>query len=574
MQFETIAQLKLQPGLPSPDNSAQVLGYHVPNDGGGGFFYWDAAATDPEDGGLIFATPNSTGRWKRLYNGAVFLDWFGADNTGNTDAATQFTDAIAVLKQMGSGELVLSGTYRFDNPLTLNDLDGITISGGTAANILDITPVPTVMVFDHAPANTGCISISKFVNLNIRDISIVNNRENESTAVLELYNGYDFSLENVKILSTLGPPSIGIKLGRGTGELCAFNGILKNCRVRQVNGGTSFESNYTNTSLLFQSCYSMGGSYAINGTVYSSLVSCACDGSNTDGYIVRGSDLSNSNTLSFISCGAEACQYSGFKIESGSINIQIMSPHSGGNNKAGRTDIGDVLTLERTNTGLVESVVISTPTSAAAHTSTTANIVGGPGVGKVSVISYEPATLTKGFGGDLNWLKDWLTIISPQGSRLHNLTLSSPVRTFTLEAEYEAAGFETSYKSVSQLLQSAANEFYFYPGSPQDGYILPNSRIKGMSLRLDTDITSTDGGTIMDLIAVDAYTQRKVIYENVPMVKNTKLDLFNENGLFPVTEQNTLGFILQLRNNKTFAAGAAVTAVVYYECFHSLATLP
>lgn len=569
MLFQTIADLKQQSGNSFPNNSARVLGYYNPGDGGGGEFLWDDNAVEADDGGTIFEATSVTGRWKRVYNGAIFLDWFGADHRGNTDASVQFVSAIAAIKSIGSGELRLTGRYKFTSGVQLVNLYGVTISGGAVSDIAESMLVRSAMIFDDAPVNSTGLSISQFLNLQIRDIAIINSRQNEDSAVLELYNGHDFTLDNVKVLSKLGSNSIAIKLGRGTGELSVFNGTIKNCKVYQFNGGISFESNYTNTSLVFQSCYSQNGSYVLNGTVYSSLISCACDGSNTDGYIIRGSDLSNSNTITFVSCGAEGAQFSGFKIESGALNINIVSPHCGANNKAGRNDIGDVLTLEKNNAGLVESIVVSTPTSAAPHGQTPFNIYAGPGVGNVTVISYEPLTLSKGIGGDFAWVSDRLTVVNAE-TKLNNLLVTNQRKAVQIQAEHQGASLEAGYKKVTQILTASANEFYFYPGSMEKGFIVPNSKIKAISLRLDTDITSSDGGTAMDLIAVDAYPQRRVIKSNVPMQKNTKVDLFNESGLFPITEQNTLGFVLQLRDNKTFDVGGQITAIVYYEYINPL----
>ena len=86
MLLQTITALKLQPGNAS-DNHATVLGYSTPGDGGGGEFYWDATATDADNSGTIFAVSGTaTGRWRRLYNSAVNVKWFGAK--GNGDDAT------------------------------------------------------------------------------------------------------------------------------------------------------------------------------------------------------------------------------------------------------------------------------------------------------------------------------------------------------------------------------------------------------------------------------------------------------------------------------------------------------
>jgi len=57
--------------------AVNVLGYYSKGDGGGGLFYWDAASTEADNGGTIIqATAITTGRWKRVFSGAVNVKWF------------------------------------------------------------------------------------------------------------------------------------------------------------------------------------------------------------------------------------------------------------------------------------------------------------------------------------------------------------------------------------------------------------------------------------------------------------------------------------------------------------------
>lgn len=67
---DTVAELLLLPVgsvvSGAPHRTALVLGYHAPNDGGGGLFYWDAGSTLTPDRGTIFRSLSSpTGRWLR-----------------------------------------------------------------------------------------------------------------------------------------------------------------------------------------------------------------------------------------------------------------------------------------------------------------------------------------------------------------------------------------------------------------------------------------------------------------------------------------------------------------------------
>jgi hypothetical protein len=92
---DSIAALRLVEGVES--QHITVLSYYAPNyalanpyDGGGGSFAWDATSTETDNGGTIIkATAVTTGRWIRLYSGAVNVRWFGA--TGDGDSGTDNT---------------------------------------------------------------------------------------------------------------------------------------------------------------------------------------------------------------------------------------------------------------------------------------------------------------------------------------------------------------------------------------------------------------------------------------------------------------------------------------------------
>lgn len=72
----SIAELKLMDG--STVNKLEVLGYYAKGDGGGGTFYWDSTSIESDNSGTIIqATGVTTGRWKRVFRGAVNVKWFG-----------------------------------------------------------------------------------------------------------------------------------------------------------------------------------------------------------------------------------------------------------------------------------------------------------------------------------------------------------------------------------------------------------------------------------------------------------------------------------------------------------------
>jgi hypothetical protein len=103
--------------------SVQLLGFHERGDGGGGVFFWDAAQDKAEhNGGTVidpdvtyptdwdnqtqlaawFAGDNTgTGVWRRQYDGAVNVKWFGAKGDGVTDDVLSINRTILGVNSTG-----------------------------------------------------------------------------------------------------------------------------------------------------------------------------------------------------------------------------------------------------------------------------------------------------------------------------------------------------------------------------------------------------------------------------------------------------------------------------------------
>lgn len=95
LDVKTIADLKAVDVATLTDKQqALVAGYTSPGDGGGGQFYYDAAASDADNGGTIIAPTAGTGRWKRSHSGAIDVRWFGARGDGATDDSDAFIAAM------------------------------------------------------------------------------------------------------------------------------------------------------------------------------------------------------------------------------------------------------------------------------------------------------------------------------------------------------------------------------------------------------------------------------------------------------------------------------------------------
>jgi hypothetical protein len=82
LKITNVAELRLRVG--STGTSAELQGYYLAGDGGGGEFYWDSLSVLADNGGTIFQVSGvTTGRWIRKVNNSINVRWFGAkgDNT-------------------------------------------------------------------------------------------------------------------------------------------------------------------------------------------------------------------------------------------------------------------------------------------------------------------------------------------------------------------------------------------------------------------------------------------------------------------------------------------------------------
>jgi|APSaa5957512535_1039671.scaffolds.fasta_scaffold11882_2 hypothetical protein len=112
----SIAELKTYGTSMGDGDSVEVLGYTTAGDGGGGTFYWSAASTATDNGGTIIqATGVTTGRWIRVYSGAVNVKWFGATGDGTTDDNTAIQACLTAV----SGNIVFGEGDTFITTLLL-----------------------------------------------------------------------------------------------------------------------------------------------------------------------------------------------------------------------------------------------------------------------------------------------------------------------------------------------------------------------------------------------------------------------------------------------------------------------
>ena len=114
-----------------------VDGYSSAGDGGGGTFVWNATDTRAADGGTIIAVSGiATGRWNRIFSGAMNPRWFGAKGDWNGSSGTDDTAALnAAIAAAGAGghvEITFPGKYRLTGPVPLTQPITLSMQHGAA----------------------------------------------------------------------------------------------------------------------------------------------------------------------------------------------------------------------------------------------------------------------------------------------------------------------------------------------------------------------------------------------------------------------------------------------------------
>ncbi|WP_443748150.1 carbohydrate-binding protein [Asticcacaulis solisilvae] len=92
-----------------------------------GTFYRDTADTTSSDnGGTVIVA--GTVRWKRIFNGAYDVRWWGAACDGSTDDYTALVNCIDAVDALGGGKIFIPGTLRHTQKLIIGNGAGTTQS--------------------------------------------------------------------------------------------------------------------------------------------------------------------------------------------------------------------------------------------------------------------------------------------------------------------------------------------------------------------------------------------------------------------------------------------------------------
>lgn len=111
-----------------PPSLVYARGRDTQDDGGGGFFLWDATCSDPDDGGTLVRPSAGPGAWRRLFSGVMNARWFGARGDGRTDDADALQRGLDACGRESIPLHVPAGTYVLGRTLHLR-ASGTTVVG-------------------------------------------------------------------------------------------------------------------------------------------------------------------------------------------------------------------------------------------------------------------------------------------------------------------------------------------------------------------------------------------------------------------------------------------------------------
>jgi hypothetical protein len=199
-QADSIAQLRLIDGTTASgsDRAIFVRGYYDIGDGGGGWFYWDAASTATDNGGTIIqATGVVTGRWIRVDTTRITDKMFGAYVDGSTDDATATQNAVDYIKGQNDGELILVDGIRVYST-GIKVYPGVTIRGEGVSPVSDSTVVGTRV---KVGANTSYVFYMDDTvqnhSITLKDFTVDGNKANYTCTAAIYMSGVNIKLDNL-----------------------------------------------------------------------------------------------------------------------------------------------------------------------------------------------------------------------------------------------------------------------------------------------------------------------------------------------------------------------------------------
>lgn len=231
---------------------AIARGYRTPGDGGGGIFFWDPALAADDHGTAILPAGSLVGGWRRLFDGAYNLLWFGAipgddsaaARAANSQALQWVQDAMqnvigTIAYSWGAavfvppGRFHLAGSVRITRALTL-------FGTGTQGESILSLPLEASLIIEADPAPPGTATPLRGSDCIIRDLQIVSERNwqyaEDSTVNLDTFEGASWGTPGIVMHDVAVIERVFVCGFSGTGILVQnVEGTDANyCRIRDV----------------------------------------------------------------------------------------------------------------------------------------------------------------------------------------------------------------------------------------------------------------------------------------------------------------------------------------------------
>ena len=111
-----------------------VQGYSTVDDGGQGFFTWDAASSQADNDGTVIQVGSTSGRWMRVYSGAISVKWFGAKGDSVTNDQPSISHALNAALNFKTDLFLPGAVYKLTTYADTGGKHIFTPPGGSGTN--------------------------------------------------------------------------------------------------------------------------------------------------------------------------------------------------------------------------------------------------------------------------------------------------------------------------------------------------------------------------------------------------------------------------------------------------------
>lgn len=313
VKINNITELKTRRG--SDKAIVEVLGYYTSGDEGGGKFYWDVTSTETDNGGTILQVSGvTTGRWKRIVDGAITVKQFGAVNSG--DSTTYIQKAIDYVGSIRGKLIINNGNYDVSQLVIPGKIE---IEGESKFGSVFYQTVTTSLkhMFVLSSVNEDIVTLKNFTCVGVKENQTYLNdciHFDNTGGNLPVFQDALHDISDLVIIRFKGT---GVYLGNEARESRLTNIFIDNCdgygfyisttdsKITNCTTGSAGLSGFYSkgNNNLFTSCKAFGGSsYGfLCEQSRNAFVNCEAQDNYNHGYFLNACDNTD-----FIGCIADS----------------------------------------------------------------------------------------------------------------------------------------------------------------------------------------------------------------------------------------------------------------------------